>query len=84
VQFYTKCAVLVLFCAVLTANLSGGANSGPPGLLAGLWGGEWEKWEEKKKKREREKRGRRQRGGQGERRKTKEGREEFCAVVILP
>jgi len=82
VQFYTKCAVLVLFCAVLTANLSGGANSGPPGFLAELWGGEWEKWEEKKKKRE--KRGRRQRGGQGERRKTKEGREEFCAVVIFP
>jgi len=29
VQIYTKCAVLILICAVLTAYLSGGANSAP-------------------------------------------------------
>jgi len=29
VQIYTKCAVLILICAVLTADLSGGANSAP-------------------------------------------------------
>ena len=37
--FYTECAVPVLISAVLTAHLSVGANSAPPGLLAGFWGG---------------------------------------------
>jgi len=71
VQFYTKCAVLVLFCTVLTAHLSGGANSGPQAswLDSGEEKGKGEKWKETKGR---------------TRRKTKEGREEFCAVVIFP
>ena len=50
-QFYTKCTVLALICAVLTAQQftavrcyvpgpAGGANSAPPDLLAGFWGDE--------------------------------------------
>ena len=59
VQFYTKCAVLILICAVLTAHLSRGANSARPRLLAGFWGGE------KVKKQEKGKRGRKV-GGENE------------------
>ena len=66
VHFYTKCAVPVLICAVLTARLSGGANSAPPRLLVGFRGGE------------KGKRGERERGNgkwEGKRNKEKGGKE---------
>jgi len=64
VLFYTECAVPVLISAVLTAHLSVGANSAPPGLLAGFWGGE------EKGKRDRKETGRGNKGkGRGGKRK---------------
>jgi len=77
VQFYTKCAVLILICALLTAHLSAGADCAPLSLLAGFWGGEEKggkaregKWKEKRKKREGRK-WEKDKGKKGEKRRRK-------------
>jgi len=87
VQFYTKCAVLILICALLTAHLSAGADCAPLSLLAGFWGGEEKagkgkgrKVEGEKEEKRGEKMGKRQREEGG---KEEKEREEFCAVVIF-
>ena len=68
-QFHTKCVVLVLMRAVLTAHLSGGANTAPQafgwileregeGEKGGKWKGRKGKWKGKgKEKEERKRRG---------------------------
>jgi len=73
VQFYTKCAVLVLFCAVLTAHLSGGANSGPQAswLDSGEENGKREAKKSGRKKRRKGK-GKKVEGDKGEKRGKKE------------
>ena len=50
VHFYTKCAVPVLICAVLTAHLSGGANSAPQASWLDFGAGEGEMEEEGKER----------------------------------
>ena len=88
-QFDTKCAVLVVISAVLTAHLSGRASSAPPDLLVGFWGvGEGEKGREREVKesgkgKERKRKGRIEEGDNGKESEEGRGREEFCAVVIF-
>jgi len=94
VQFYTKYAFFILFCAVLTAHLSGELTALPQaswldsveerrmGKLRGK--GEERKWEVKRKI----KGGKKWEGDRwdekGKERDEGSKREEFCSVAIFP
>jgi len=71
VQFYTKCAVLILICVLLTAHLSAGADCAPLSLLAGFWGGEEKAGKGKESGR---RKGRKKRGENGKKTKGRRGK----------
>jgi len=90
VQFYTKYAFIILFCAVLTAHLSGELTA----LPQASWldsveerrrgKGRGKKVAGEKEDKGRKEMGRGQRGKKGKERDEGSKREEFCSVAIFP
>ena len=94
VQFYTKCTVLIIICAVLNAHYfvwgSYQRSPRPTGWI--LWRRSRRKGRGRKVRREKKEKGegtngmkmeRRERESKGKEREEGRGREEFCAVVIF-
>ena len=73
-QFYTKCVVLILMRAVLTAHLSGGANTAPPSLWLDFGEGRGRKGKGSGREREGRRRGKGEEKNKKRRGKKKEGK----------